>query len=277
VTLDADEVVFFKLQLTDWNMTGFEAKAVHLFQEHGLPTPRILAIDTSCEIFPHPYLIQEWRGGTRLGTLLEKSDEDEAERIYEALGRFFRHMHAIHNDRPGLLIPYSDSPLPTEYMYQAEIVEGSGRRALKEQLITRSTYDRAIALWHDHLDYLKDHQPSLIHTSPFLWTIYLETKEQEWCVTKLTPMAETMWWDPVYNLAFMQYPPFGRIGASRWQAFLRGYGSEPARKRILLYLVLQRLCAAMGIYKQPQTAHNEAWTAHCLDDLDTILDEIAQL
>lgn len=274
VTLDADEVVFFKIQVTDWNMTGFEAKAVHLFQEHGLPTPRILAIDTSCKIFPHPYLIQEWRGGTQLGTLRETSDADEIECIYETLGRLFRQMHAIHHDQPGLLIPFPGAPSPTEYMYQAEIVGGSGKRALEEGKITQRTYDRAVAVWHDHLDYLKDHQPSLIHTSPFLWTIYLERKERAWSVTKLSPMAETMWWDPAYNLAFLQYPPFGLVAPDHWQAFLRGYGAEPARKRMLLYLVMQRLCAAMGIYKQPQTTHNETWAAHCLDDLDTILDEI---
>lgn len=276
-TLDGGEVVFFKIQVTDWNMTGFETKAVRLFQEHGLPTPGILAVDTSREILPHPYLIQEWRGGTRLGTLLERADEDEAEHIYEALGRFFRQMHAIHNDRPGLLIPIPDPSLPNDYMYQAEIVGGSGRRALEQGRIPRSTYDRAVALWNNHLDYLKDHQPSLIYSSPFLWNIYLERANRDWRVTKLTPMAETMWWDPVFNLAFLQYPPFGQVSALRWQAFLRSYGWEPDRKRILLYLILQCLCAAMGIYKQPQTAHNEAWAEHCLNDLDSILDEIARL
>jgi hypothetical protein len=212
-----------------------------------------------------------------LGTLLEKADEAEAKRIYKALGRFYSQMHAIHNDRSGLLIPISDSPSPNEYMYQAEIVGGSGRRALEEGRIAQTTYDRAVALWDEHLDYLKDHQPSLIHGSPFLWTIYLEREGQGWCVTKLTPMSEPMWWDPAYNLAFLQYPPFGQVSASRWEAFLRGYGSEPERKRILLYLVMQRLCAAMGIYKEPQNAHNAAWAAQCLDDLDTILDEIARL
>ena len=89
-------------------------------------------------------------------------------------------------------------------------------------------------------------------------------------------MAELMWWDAAYNLAFLQYPPFGQVSASRWVAFLRSYGAEPERKRVLLYLVMQRLCAAMGIYKEPQTAHNAAWAAQCLADLDAILDEIAR-
>jgi len=275
VELDGDEIVFFKIQTTDWNMTGFEEMGVQLFQDHGLPAPRILAIDKTCQILPHPYLIQEWRGGTRLGTLLETANEADVESIYEALGQFYRQMHAIHNKRSGLLIPFPGSPSPSEYMYQAEIVGGSGRQALEAGRITQITYDRAVAIWKENLDYLKDHQPSLINGSPFLWTIYLEKGDQGWTVTKLTPMAELMWWDPAYNLAFLKYPPFGQIRESRWDAFLRSYGTEPERKRILLYLVMQRLCAAMGIYKQPQNKHNAAWAEKCLDNLDVILDEIA--
>ena len=211
VELDGDEIVFFKIQTTDWNMTGFEEMGVQLFQEHGLPVPQILAIDKTCQILPHPYLIQEWRGGTRLGTLLETVNEAEAESIYEALGHFYSQMHAIHNERSGLLIPVPGSPSPSEYMYQAEIVGGSGRQALEAGRITQTTYDRAVSLWKESLDYLKDHQPSLINCSPFLWTIYLEKGDQGWVVTKLTPMAELMWWDPSYNLAFLKYPPFGQF------------------------------------------------------------------
>ena len=55
-----------------------------------------------------------------------------------------------------------------------------------------------------------------------------------------TPMAELLWWDPAYNLAFLQYPPFGQFRESRWDAFLHSYGSEPERKSILLYLVMPR-------------------------------------
>ena len=55
-----------------------------------------------------------------------------------------------------------------------------------------------------------------------------------------TPMAELMWWDPAYNLAFLKYPPFGQFREARWDAFLHSYGLEPERKRILLYLVMLR-------------------------------------
>ena len=86
-----------------------------------------------------------------------------------------------------------------------------------------------------------------------------------------------MWWDPAYNLAFLKYPPFGHYKVSRWEVFLRRYGAESETKRLLLYLVMQRICAAMGIYKEPKTTQTTVWADQCLLDLDNILDEIAQL
>ena len=277
VMLDGDETVFLKIQTTDWNMTGFEAEGVRLFQDHGLPTPRILVVDASREIFPYPYLIEERRGGTRLGGLLDETDDPEAHRIYEALGSFFGRMHAIHHDRSELLLPFPNAPVPGDFMYQAEIVGGSGKVALEAGRISQATHNRAVALWAENLGYLNDHRPTLMSTSPFLWTIYLERDAQGWSVAKLSPMAELMWWDAAFNLAFLQHPPFGTASPSRWSAFLSTYGPASERKRMLLYLVMQRLSAAMGVYKEPRTARAEAWAACCLDDLDTILDEIEAL
>ena len=210
VELEDKETIFFKIQTSEWNMTGFETKGVKLFQKHHLPTPKILAVDESCEIFPYPYLIEESVGGTRLGTLLENVDHNESDQIFEALGTFYGKMHTIRNERSELLIPFPNSPPPTEYMFQAEIVDGSGKKALDQGKISQITYDRVVDIWKENLNYLKDHQPSLINCSPFMWTIYLEKVHQEWQVTKITPMAELMWWDPAYNLAFLQYPPFHR-------------------------------------------------------------------
>ena len=37
------------------------------------------------------------------------------------------------------------------------------------------------------------------------------------------------------------------------------------------------LCAAMGIYNEPQSAAAEAWKDRCLDDLDAILQAIQEV
>lgn len=271
ITLDGGEVVVFK---TSFLGDGQDPQVLQIFHEHGLPGPRVLAVDTSREIIPHSFIILERVGGTQLGDLLDQVDEADALAIYETLGRLYGRMHAVHNDWSGVWWDIPDKPLPSVYMYQAEIVGGSGRRALEQGRIAQRTYDRAVALWAEHLSYLQDHQPSLIHYSPFLWNIHLERGDRGWCVTRLTSLGDVMWWDPVYDLACLRYPPFGEVNPTRWEAFLRGYGLAPERKRLFLYAVMQRFCAAMGTYWEPQSARNKVWAASCLEDVETFLDEI---
>jgi len=47
-----------------------------------------------------------------------------------------------------------------------------------------------------------------------------------------------------------------------------------ARKRLLLYAVLQRLCALMGAYTEPQAEGNAAWVSAHSGDAEAFLDEI---
>jgi hypothetical protein len=279
VTLDDGRDIFVKVNVhAEWlDATVHEAQVVQIFREYGLPAPRILAVDTSCECLPYPYLIQEAVGGTRLGMLLKRVMAHEAEAIYETVGDLYRRMHAIHHERAGV---WNGSPTmtldvhPNDYMYRAEIVEGSGKRALDAGWITSDTYERAVTVWAEHLDYLKAHPPSLIHLSAFPWTVYLTSDRGNWRVTKLTSLGDVLWWDPAYDVACLRYPPFGTMTAARWAAFLRGYGPEPERKRVLLYAVMQRLCAAMGVYMEPKTRDNAIWASHALNDLEGFLNEI---
>jgi hypothetical protein len=281
VTLDDDHDIFVKIHVqSGWlDSTIHEAQVVQMFQDHGLPAPHVLVVDTSCEMLPYPYLIQEAVGGTRLDVLLESVTEDEAEAIYETVGDLYRRMHAIHYARAGV---WNGSPAktlgvhPNDYMYRAEIVEGSSKRALDGGHITPATYARAVAVWAEHLGYLKAHQPALIHLSAFPWTIYLTSERGRWRVSKLTSLGDVLWWDPAYDVACLRYPPFGAMTKARWAAFLRGYGQEPENKRVKLYAVMQHLCAAMGVYMEPASARNAAWTSHALASLDGLLDDITE-
>jgi len=255
-----------------------ERDVARILEAHGLHViPPVLAVDYSREIMQHPYVIQARVGGTRLGDLLDQVPEPDAEAIYDTVGEFYQRMHAIHHERSGIWTgstpeePWGD---PTGFMYRAEVVEGSGRRALEQGRITQRTYERAVALWGESLDDLGNAQPSLIHHSAFPWNIYLEREHGGWRITKLTSVGDVMWWDPACDLACLQYPPFGDARPACWKALLRGYGSPPERKRILLFAVMQRLCAAMGAYMEPWTERNRAWAARCLGDVDAFLDEI---
>jgi aminoglycoside phosphotransferase (APT) family kinase protein len=277
VTTDDGQVVFLKAHPLGATK---EPQVVRLFHKHGLPAPHVLAVDTTCQIVPQPYLIQERVGGRRLGDIVQgvdKADEAEVRAVYEVLGRFYARMHAIHHARSGYWVTSPDEPFdvsPNDYMYQAEIVNGAAKRALEQGRVSQQTYDRAVALWAAHLPYLKDHEPSLIHGSPLPWTIYLDRDGGGWYVTKVMDLTDVLWWDPAYDLAFLRYPPFAEIKPAWWEAFLRGYGAVPERKRLLLYAVMQRLCAAMGTYWEPPTPRNRAWAAQHLADVDLFMDQI---
>ncbi|MBN1584085.1 MAG: aminoglycoside phosphotransferase family protein [Anaerolineae bacterium] len=286
VTLDGGETVLIKIDLPhdepDWPQGKegecHERDVARLFEAHGLPgVPPVLAVDYDRDTIPYPYTIQSYVGGTKLGEWLDCVSNAKAAAMYEAIGCFYRRLHAIHNDRMGLWTgsmpgePWGD---PVGYMYSAEIVEGSGRRALEQGRISRRIYDRAVALWGDSLDDLRRVQPSLIHYSPFLWNVYLEKNGDAWQIAKLMSLNDVMWWDPAYDIACLAYPPFGDANLAHREALLRGYGAKPNWKRVLLFALMQRLCAAMGSYWEPKTARNKVWAGRALDDLDDLLDEI---
>lgn len=279
ITLDTGEVVFLKLKVhPEWGDLEHEIAVEKLFNDNGLPAPHTLAFDMSCEILPYPFVFQKRLDGIRLNTLISQSSKKDRLAIYKNIGCLYRQMHSIKNDCSGL---WGDNPQkilypisPNDYMYQAELINGSGKAALEQGRITCETYNRAGELWAKNIEYLKDHQPVLIHGSPFIWTIYLNELEGDWKVTKLMSLGDVMWWDAAYDIAFLLYPPFAEVGEEEWKAFEKGYGELPSSKRILLYAMMQRLCAAMGVYMEPEMPQNEKWRENCLKDVDEFLNEI---
>jgi hypothetical protein len=281
VTLDGGEEVIVKIAVQrPGSLEGgetIERDVAGLLAPQGLSVvPPVLAVDSSCEILPQPYVIQIKVGGRRLSAWLAEAPE-EGTAIYEVVGRVYAKIHGVHNDRDGLWngsTPCEPWGAPTDYMVQAEIVEGSGRRALEEGRISRASYDLAVRLWRDHLDYLRAHQPTLVHASAFPWTIYLDREGDDWRVTKLTSVGDFLWWDPAFDVAALRFPPFGEMRVEWWAGFLKGYGAEPERRRLLLYAVMQRLCAAMGCYMAPAAPGDAAWVEQAFVELEAMLQEL---
>lgn len=279
VTLDDESAVAVKVRVhTDWlDATLHEQRVVELMAAHSLRMPRVLAADASGSIIPAGYVIQEWVGGQRLDGLLPRLVRADSLVVYRAMGAFYRRMHAIRGPRSGVWCEDPEVTLPVspnDYMYVAEIVGGSGKRAVDEGRLPRRTHERAVALWREHMDYLKNHRPSLVHYSAFPWAIYLEPDDPGWHVAKLTALGDVLWWDPVVDLAMLRYPPCGETTPAQWAAFLEAYGVEPEARRLHLYAVLARLCAAMGAYMAPDAPANEAWADRCLADVDGFLDVV---
>lgn len=123
------------------------------------------------------------------------------------------------------------------------------------------------------MDYLNDHQPTLVHGSPLPWSIYLSKENDRWRVTKLTALG-VQWWDSAVDIGYLCYLPFSHVSPELWQAFLSGYGPAPDQKRILLHTLTIRFMAAMGAFVEPKTERNKAWAEACLLDRDPFMDDI---
>lgn len=245
--------------------------------EHDLPVPKVLDHDQTCTDFPEPYIIKEWVGGTKLGELLKSVNETEALEIFQTVGRVFGRMNGLHNDRSGLIQdePYNTLPVsPNEYMFNAEIVNGSGSKAVEENWISESLHQRIIRLWEENMEYLKDHRSSLVHFSPFHWTIYLDKLGGRWQVTKLMAVGDILWWDAACNVAFFKYPPFLEMKESWWNAFVDGYGEIPEMRRINLYLLLIIISAGAGTYMEPVEDSNDDWRRKAFADLEEIVEDL---
>jgi hypothetical protein len=57
---------------------------------------------------------------------------------------------------------------------------------------------------------------------------------------------------------------------------VQGYGQAPDEKRLHLYLLMQRIDAALGHYMAPGDVHDKTWARVETRALDNILDFLGQ-
>lgn len=280
VLMDNDEQIVLKIKThPEYGELKHECNVVKMFKSQGITAPQILAIDESKSIIPYSYIIQEWIGGLKLGDVIKNATHFEQHEIYKEIGVFYRKIHEVKNSKSGLWdedTPYKlkYDVLPNDYMFNAEIINGSGKKALTENLISETLYNRVIELWRKNMEYLKKHKSTMIHFSPFLWTIYMEKINNCWKIAKLTSLGDVMWWDQAYDLAVLKYPPFGDYDELKWNAFLAGYDLKCDEKRINLYALMVRLCATMGTYTEPSNYKKKDWIYQCSNDLEKFIEII---
>lgn len=261
VELDGGDVVYLKADL-QYPASEKEAFICRLLQEHGLPAPVVLALDTSGTLLPVPFLIQEHTGGERLGEVLAKSGRSHAPAIYAALGHFYQRLHAIRHDHAGWIEGDGEVLLfsPHEHQFR-EVIERIGAEAVSRGLLTSRSHRRLRSLWRDHLPWLKEHPPALIGGA-LHWTVCL-ARNGGWRVTRLMDLHDVLFWDPAWDLTGIKFPVFLPPPApADWDAFLSAYGSVPDERRLQLYRLMQHLDAAMGNYMAPPAPENRRWQAH---------------
>lgn len=259
----------------DWlDSSVHEYRVSELLAKKSLPTSPVLVVDDSKREIPYSYIAVEQGSGDRLDRWMRIKPDDEITHMYRAIGRFYKHVHEIEGQTSGVWVNDPNQVMdisPTEYLFENEIVGGSGEALVNKGAINKLVHQRIIDTWQANLPYLKNHKPVMVHGSPFPWTIYLENEKRDWQVTHITGLAETFWWDGAYDLAFLIEPPFTFM-FDQWRiAFLQGYGVKPDIRRLMLYRLLQILCAVNNVYKQPHMGQEETWRQSALNSIPGLL------
>ena len=278
VTLDGGEIVYLKVD-EDFPASEKEAHICELLRSHGLPAPQILVVDASKSLLPSPFVIQSHVGGERLSALLDRGDPDELPAIYAALGRFYRKLHSIHHEHSGWIDTAGEvlTHSPTRHQFN-EVIVRIGGEAVARGLLSAETHQRLQWLWSENLEWLDEHEPSLVGgTLP--WGVYLE-RRGSWHVTKTMDLSDFLFWDPAQDLAIVKYPSFQPpTPLALWDAFMAEYDVsgvvdlKDVARRARLYLLVQRLDAAMGNYMEPPSPVHEQWKAQVWERFDSLLDE----
>ncbi len=257
-----------------------DLQTIALLRQHGLPAPRVILAETGDNPLGAPFYVMEHLAGTKLCTLWLQVCEDEKRALFFALGQLLARMHAIHNTRSGLIsgddpyrVKYPDT-MPNDFMFQAELQGGSGKRALERGFLSPGNHAAVLNAWQRHMPYLKAHQPSLIHFSTFCWTVSFLRHDGQWTVSRMTALSDVLWWDPACNLALVRYPPFMHISQADWESFLQGYGHTVDEKRVALYGLLTTISAAMGTYLEPGYLTNPYVRDDLNRNVEALLDRV---
>jgi hypothetical protein len=251
--------LLFKIGLEDeWTDDSTilnQVQATNLIKSTGLPQPKILTYSANKSEYGFRFILSESHKGNQLYSEYQLGSKDERRKIYKALGEAYNRIHHVQNDWSGVWNGHTSKkkyPIhPVDFFRQAEIYGGSNKYLLENSIIDKELYDRICLVWDENLAYMKERPSSLIHYSPFPWSIYIHKDKGNYSVTGLSSLGDFMWWDPMIDIAHLLYPPFSEITQEEKDAFLQGYNLEVDEQAINLYLLLNRVCAMAGCYLAP--------------------------
>ena len=215
------------------NMMAQEPPLHKLVRERtDIPVPAVLGYDTAREILPRDYIVMERLPGEPLSHAVGV----DIDSVWERVGRFLSHAHAIHGERYGYDGPHHVMPPQASWADAFRImwnrliddIVGCGGYSAAEGEEMRCLLDRCISV----VD--RDVPASLLHMDVWHENVLVDDGQ----VTGLIDWDRALWGDPEIEFAVLDY-----CGVSV-PAFWRGYGRErdtspEARLRNALYLLYE--------------------------------------
>ena len=116
-------------------------------------------------------------------------------------------------------------------------------------------------MWNSNFNYLKERPNTLIHNSPFPWSIYI-SNNHNYSICGLSALGDFMWWDNMVDITHILNPPFLPISTEMKNSFRSGYTYQIDEKAVCLYSLLTLTCNLAGCYFAPvNLVDKEKWKA----------------
>lgn len=241
--------------------------------------PKILSFEANKAVYGFRFLLFNGYTGKKLYDIYNNNCKKNRIKIFEALGRTYDQIHRKKNSWSGVwngCLTERKYPIhPAKFYSDAEFHSGSGSKLFETGKINKNLFNEICEIWDNNLQYLEERPASLVHISPFPWSIYLNQNNDIYDVTGLSSIGDFMWWDAMSDVAHLLYPPFMDITDDERKAFLQKYKGEINYKAISLYKLLNRICALSDVYIAPMCQSNKnEWINKEVLQLNNIINEI---
>lgn len=264
---------------TDSSSILNQVKATELIRSAGIEQPKILSYSSDKEEYGFLYILSETQKGTRLCDVYKTASEYERKQLQKAVGQAYSLVHSIKNEWAGV---WDSEPSrkkypihPSEFYRNAEIHNGSAKYLLENNIISTDLFQRICLAWDENLSYLTQRPNSLVHISPFPWSIYMIKIRNRYSVGGFNALGDFMWWDPMSDVAHLIYPPFLNIKKEEQNSFINEYNIPLDERAINLYTLLNRVCAMSGCYLAPvESEYAKVWIEEEIKTLNMILNRL---
>ncbi len=213
-----------------------EANMLKVFDEKiDIPAPKLIYLDTSCEVCAVPYFSMSYMEGTPLMAMEEKPSEEASAKIKKQVGIISRKISSIEAKSFGIPV------MPETYRdNNCDFVLTLFRMLLQDALdrqveVPGITHEELLLMIESQRDILNEAKvPCYIHTDT--WDGNLMVKDDQ--LMGIIDYAAVLYGDPLMNHDFHT---FGDL----CKDFLDGYGKTEFTKneqiRIVIYKIWQRL------------------------------------
>ena len=240
------------------NIMRCEVEAMRMVENvSGIPVPKVLGFDESCQICKSPYFFMEMLQGESLNTVKYTLTEEQIQNIYVETGKIIRKVNAI----TGSCFGYPGQP---EFQGKEwfpvfkRMMEAGVEDAVSEHVDLKISIEK---LWDflekDEKVFEEVSKPHLVHWDCWDGNIFVK----DGMITGIIDWERYLWADPLMEVNFRTYDD------NIW--FRKGYGmeqfSEKEYRRALWYdIYAMILVSAECKYRKYETLDTYHWATGIL-------------